>query len=59
MRQAIEEFVDREERRSKLNRDTYEAWVSYTETGEAIEGDAVLAWLARWGTPDDGPLRSS
>ena len=59
MCQAIEEFVDREERLARLDRDTHEAWVRYKETGEAVEGDAVLAWLSRWGTPEDGPLHCS
>ncbi|TVO57613.1 MULTISPECIES: CopG family ribbon-helix-helix protein [Denitromonas] len=55
MRQAIEEYVDREEKREAFRQDTLKAWNEYQETGLHGTADEVEAWLASWGTDDESP----
>ncbi len=53
MREAIREYVDREETRDGFVRDAEAAWQDYKETGLHITGDEATAWLASWGTTDE------
>lgn len=50
MRQAIEQYVDREERRENFVQEALASWESYRETGLHLTGEEVDAWLARWGS---------
>lgn len=48
MREAITQYVDREEKREAFRQDTLKAWVEYRSTGlhvTAVEADAWLAQL--------------
>lgn len=47
MRDAIEQYVDREERRERLHRDAQEAWADFQKTGLHATAEEVDAWLAR------------
>lgn len=49
MRQAIVQYVEREEKCQTLRHDTLKAWEEYQETGLHVTGDEVIAWLATWG----------
>ncbi len=53
MREAIREYVDREERRESFLEDAIAAWADYRETGLHLTGDEALAWLKSWGTGDE------
>lgn len=53
MRQAIGEFVDREERRERFKRDAEEAWEDYQATGLHLTGEEVEAWLEKQAAGDD------
>lgn len=55
MREAIGQYVEREERREAFNRDALQAWQEYQETGLHVTGDEVLDWLESWGTPNEKP----
>lgn len=55
MREAIAEFVDREEKREALDRDTVAAWEEYERTGLHLTGEEVDAWLARVEAGEDCP----
>jgi predicted transcriptional regulator len=55
MRQAIEEFLGREEAREQLRRDALAAWSEYQTDGLHLTGDEVDAWLARLETGEDAP----
>lgn len=55
MREAIEQYVEREERREAFRRDTLEAWEDYQATGLHVTADEVEQWLATWGTDTEGP----
>ncbi|MFD1788155.1 CopG family ribbon-helix-helix protein [Sphingomonas floccifaciens] len=55
MREAIREYLDREEARESFLTDAMTAWEAYRETGRHLSGEDALAWLATWGTPDERP----
>jgi predicted transcriptional regulator len=46
-REAIEQYVDREERREKVRKDALAAWTDYQATGLHVTATEVDAWLAR------------
>jgi predicted transcriptional regulator len=47
MREAIAQYVQREEAREQLCADALAAWAEYEATGRHATGEAVDAWLAR------------
>lgn len=47
MREAITQYVDREERREAFRRDTLEAWKAYRNTGLHLTAHEADAWLAQ------------
>ena len=49
MREAIQQYVEREEKQEAFRRDTLNAWKEYQETGLYATGDEVIAWLETWG----------
>ena len=55
MREAIAQYVEREERREALRRDTLAAWDEYQTTGLHATAADVETWLESWGTDDEKP----
>lgn len=55
MREAIAQYVDREEKREALRQVTLKAWDEFQATGLHATADAVDTWLASWGTDDELP----
>lgn len=55
MREAIIQYVDREEKRETFRRDTLRAWDEYRATGVHATAEEVQAWLASWGTDNELP----
>jgi predicted transcriptional regulator len=53
MRQAIEQYVEREEKREAFRQDTIKAWDEYQETGLHVTGAEVIAWLETWGEDNE------
>ncbi|MBU2738335.1 CopG family ribbon-helix-helix protein [Acidithiobacillus concretivorus] len=53
MRQAIEEYVEREEKREAFRQGTLKAWEEYQETGLHATGEEVIAWLETWGDDNE------
>ncbi|WP_343895431.1 CopG family ribbon-helix-helix protein [Craurococcus roseus] len=47
MREAIAQYLAREEARERLRTDALAAWAEYEATGRQATGEAVDAWLAR------------
>lgn len=47
MLQAIEQYVDREEKREAFRQDGVQAWKAYQRTGLHATGDEADAWLAQ------------
>ncbi len=52
MREAIKQYVDREEKREAFHQDATNSWNEYQETGLHATGDEVIKWLNTWGTDD-------
>lgn len=46
MREAIEQYVTREEQRQSFRQEALDSWREYKETGLHVTGDEVDAWLA-------------
>lgn len=53
MREAIAQYVTREEARERLRADALAAWAEYQATGRGATGEAVDAWLARLEAGED------
>lgn len=47
MREAIEQYVAREERRERLRQDALAAWAEFQDTGRHVTAEEADAWLAR------------
>lgn len=54
MKEAILQFLDREEEAELIRRDTLERWARYEATGETVSHEDVEAWLRTWGTDREG-----
>jgi len=55
MREAITQYVDREEKREAFRQDTLKAWEEYQETGLHATAAEVESWLANWGAEHETP----
>lgn len=55
MREAIAQYVEREEKREALRRDTLQAWEEFRATGRHATAEEVEEWLASWGTEHELP----
>jgi predicted transcriptional regulator len=47
MREAVEQYVSREEQRERLRQDAHTAWDHYATTGLHVSGEEADAWLAK------------
>ena len=50
MREAIRDYVEREEARESLKQEALASWTAYQETGRHLTGQEVRNWLNTWGT---------
>ena len=55
MREAISQYVEREEKREAFREDVIQAWNEYQETGLHATAGEVDAWLESWGTDNELP----
>ena len=55
MREAITQYVEREEKREAFRQDTLRAWEEYRSTGLHASDEEVQAWLSSWGTDHELP----
>ena len=53
MREAIRQYIDREEKQQSLRQDAINTWNEYQETGLHVTGDEVVKWLSGWGTENE------
>jgi predicted transcriptional regulator len=54
MKEAIQQFLDREEEAEHIRRDTLKRWERYETTGEMVTHDVVDAWIETRGTKGEG-----
>jgi predicted transcriptional regulator len=47
MREAIQQYVEREERREQFRQDTLAAWEEFQATGQHVTAEDADAWLAK------------
>jgi predicted transcriptional regulator len=55
MREAIEQYVEREEKRERFRQDALAAWAHYQTTGQHLTANEADAWLARLEAGKDAP----
>jgi predicted transcriptional regulator len=53
LREAVEQYVSREEAREKLKQDALDAWAHYQTTGLHATAEEADAWLARLEAGED------
>lgn len=53
MREAIEQYVNREEARESFRAEAEIAWQAYQLDGRHLTGQEVRAWLNTWGTDSE------
>lgn len=50
MREAIKQYVDREEARESFRQEAMASWAAYRETGRHLTGPDIATWLDSWGS---------
>lgn len=53
MREAIRQYVEREEARETFRKEALDSWREYRETGRHLTLDETAAWLNTWGSEDE------
>lgn len=56
MREAIAQYVEREEGRESFKQEALASWTSFKETGRHLTGQEVRSWLKTWGTEAETKL---
>lgn len=56
MREAVEQYVEREEARERLRQDALTAWADYQATGEHVTANEADTWLAKLEAGEDADL---
>ncbi len=56
MREALTQYVVREEARESFKQEALASWSAYQETGEHLTGEEVRNWLGTWGTEAEKEL---
>ena len=56
MREAIAQYVAREEARESFKQEAVSSWTRYQETGRHLTGQEVRTWLNTWGTEGETVL---
>lgn len=55
MREAIQQYVEREEKRDAYRQAALVAWEEYQQTGVHATAEEVTTWLESWGTDQEQP----
>jgi predicted transcriptional regulator len=53
MKEAIQQYVEREEARERYKQDTIESWEAYHRDGQHITLNEMTSWLETWGTAEE------
>ena len=53
MREAIQQYIDREEQREQLRQDALAAWAEYRSSGQHATATEADEWLARLEAGED------
>ncbi len=52
-KEAISQYLDREERAEQFRQDTMARWEEYCCTGKSVPNEAVMEWLESWGSENE------
>ena len=52
-KEAISQYLDREEATERFKQETIDRWEEYRTTGKTVPNDVVMAWLDSWGTDNE------
>ena len=52
-KEAISQFLDREEAAEQFRQESAARWDEYCHTGKSVPHDAVMKWLESWGTDNE------
>jgi predicted transcriptional regulator len=52
-KEAISQYLDREECVESFRRETSDRWEEYRQTGATVSNEAVMEWLDSWGTASE------
>lgn len=55
MREAIAQYVEREEKREAFKQDTLKAWEEFQATGLHATAEETKKWLSSWGNENELP----
>jgi len=55
MREAIRQYVEREEARESFKAEALASWQAYQETGRHLTGQEATRWLESWGSDNEAP----
>ena len=53
MREAIRDYVEKEEAKEQFIQEALASWSSYKQTGKHLTGSEVREWLQTWGTDNE------
>jgi len=56
MREAIRDYVVREEAQESFKQEALTSWTAYQESGKHLTGEEVTKWLGTWGTDKETEL---
>ncbi|MCJ8206760.1 CopG family ribbon-helix-helix protein [Pseudomonas sp. RGM2987] len=56
MREALSQYVVREEARENFKQEALASWKAYQESGQHLTGAETRDWLRTWGTEDESEL---
>ena len=52
-KEAISQYLEREEAAELFRRETAARWEDYCRTGNSVSHDAVMKWLESWGSENE------
>ena len=56
MREAIRDYVEREEAKESFKQEALASWTAFQETGQHLTGQEVSHWLNTWGTDKEAEI---
>ena len=56
MREAIRDYVEREEAKENFKQEALAAWTAFQETGRHLTGQELHNWLNTWGTDKEAEI---
>lgn len=56
MREAVQDYLEREEKRDAFKQEALDSWSLYQETGQHLTGQEVHDWLDKWGTEQEADI---